>query len=137
MKKLALTLVILLGVLAYAQTDSLPACDATLRSYSAEFDALMYSGITPVVGHPETLVRTAPASEFSLSYLIVAHDAVRECGVQQLTVRHSLSDDLKSVSHSVDAMLARRLLNYVVKHPERWREIDGSTTGVISQPPEK
>ena len=74
MKKLALTLVILLGVLAYAQTDSLPACEATLRSYSAEFDALMYSGMTPVVGHPETLVRTAPASEFSLSYLIVAHD---------------------------------------------------------------
>src|SRR5438309_2628668 len=30
------------------------------------------------------------------------------------------------ISHSVDAMLARRLLNYVVKHPERWREIDGS-----------
>src|SRR5947207_16012807 len=106
MKKLALTLVILLGVLAYAQTDSLPACDATLRSYSAEFDALMYSGMTPVVGHPETLVRTAQATEFSLSYLIVAHEAVRERGVQQHTVGDSIADELKSVSHRVDAMLA-------------------------------
>ncbi len=103
MKKLALTLVILLGVLAYAQTDSLPACEATLRSYSAEFDALMYSGMTPVVGHPETLVRTAPASEFSLSYLIVAHDAVRECGVQQLTVRHSLSGSIPNVGARLTA----------------------------------
>ena len=57
MKKLALTLVILLGVLSYAQTDSLPACDATLRSYRAEFDVLIYSGMTPVLGHPETLAR--------------------------------------------------------------------------------
>ena len=93
--------------------------------------------MTPVVGHPESLVRTAPASEFGLSYLIVAHDAVRECAVEQLTVRRSVSDDLTSVSHSVDAMLARRLLNYVVKHPERSREIDAATTGVIRSSAER
>ena len=93
--------------------------------------------MTPVVGHPESLVRTAPASEFGLSYLIVAHDAVRECAVQQLTVRRSVSGDLTSVSHSVDAMLARRFLNYVVKHPERSREIDAATTGFIRSSAER
>jgi hypothetical protein len=36
--------------LSYAQTDSLPACDATMRAYRAQFEALMYSGMTPVAG---------------------------------------------------------------------------------------
>jgi hypothetical protein len=62
--------------LSDAQTDSLPACDATMRAYRAQFEALMYSGMTPVAGHPGTLIRTTPASEFSLSYLMAAHDDV-------------------------------------------------------------
>jgi hypothetical protein len=119
--------------LASAQTtDSVLHCDATMRVYRAEFDALASTGMTPMPGHPEISVRTAPASEFSLAYLLVANDAVRECAAQELSVRRTLSDDLMGVSHSVDAMLARRLLNYVLKNPERFREIDASAKGPIS-----
>jgi hypothetical protein len=128
--RIALVLAILTTACAHAQTNSLQGCEATLRAYRAEFEGLIYSGMTPVAGHPTTLIRTAPASEFSLSYLIVAHDAVLECSRQQLVAGRPLSEDLKSVSNSVDAMLARRLLNYVVKHPERAREIDESTPAV-------
>ena len=47
-----------------------------------------------------------------------------------LTANRSLPADLTSVSNSVDGMLARRLLNYVVKHPERVAEIDAATPAV-------
>jgi hypothetical protein len=116
--------------LSYAQTDSLPACDATMRAYRAQFEALMYSGMTPVAGYPGTLIRTTPASEFSLSYLMAAPDDVKQCAMLNLTANRSLPADLTSVSNSVDGMLARRLLNYVVKHPERVAEIDAATPAV-------
>ena len=116
--------------LSYAQTDSLPACDATMRAYRAQFEALMYSGMTPVAGHPGTLIRTAPASEFSLSYLIVVRDDVKQCATLNATANRSLPSDLTSVLNSVDGMLARRLLTYVVKHPERAAEIDAATPAV-------
>jgi len=61
---------------------------------------------------------------------MAAHDDVKHCAMLNLTANRSLPADLTSVSNSVDGMLARRLLNYVVKHPERVAEIDAATPAV-------
>jgi hypothetical protein len=121
MTKVAFVILILLSAFADGQTNSPQACDATLSSYRVEFDALKHSPESP----------TPTTSEFSLVHLFAIHNDVAECEKQQRAARRPFSADLKSVSDSVNAMLAKRLVNYFAKHPEHWQEIDASTPGVL------